>query len=371
MEQNGADHEGIWGFLAKDIEKCVQKCASAKCFYCGEKSATITCKRRSCKRNFHSICGFQHNCLFQFSEQFDSYCHTHHGIKDKSIEGHDKCMICWELMGDYHPITSIPSCCRSGWFHAICIRKAAIFSGYMFSCPLCGHRKDEFLAAVRNRGIYVPMRDAAWELSQNAYGSLLFQYRSCDAKKCFCPNGRDFAVKRSRSKWFLLKCIYCGSKGIHFGCSSHDLQDEFKCTECTSAHSQAPLSQESELIESQKQTYGMSETPTTTNECVTDIVDLTVDENSNESELQPIINASDGPSKSASAVQYSKISSSIEDSVLVGGDAYPLVSVVDHSDNIFKERTIILANDVPPPGTQFQDDHRKLSRDRINLLLFR
>lgn len=359
MEQNGADNQGILGFLEQDIRKCAQRCASTKCFYCHQKSASIMCKRKSCKRSFHLICGVRNQCLFQFSNKFNSYCHQHHGIDDGHIDAHDDCMICWEPMGDYNPIESIPSCCSMGWIHASCVRKAAVSAGYLFHCPMCGSKEsnNDFCAAVRKRGIFVPERDASWELSQNAYASLLFVYDSCDAKQCFCPNGRNFNIKRRRSKWFLMKCIYCGSKGIHFGCSPRDLK-KYKCAECTRTRSQSLLNAETQSIQTE---CAASEPSAKT----TEIVDLTIDENPNEPKQQ-------SATKQSSSVQIMETTSCSEnDTPVVAPNMDALISVPEFGDNIFKRRSIVLARDMPPPDTQYIEDLDKLSNDRLRLLLFR
>lgn len=387
MEQNGADNSGIWGFLEKDIKKCAKNCASTKCVYCNQNSASIQCKYKSCKKKFHLVCGVQNGCLFQFTDAFSSYCNQHHGIKDEQVDQHDKCMICWDPMGTYNPITSIPSCCNQGWFHANCMRKSTIQAGYLFSCPMCGVKNDEYSDMIRKRGIYLPDRDATWELTQNAYNSLLFQYASCDAKTCFSPSGRNFIIKRRRSKWFLLRCIYCGSKGVHFACSPHDMK-EYKCHECTVARSQMTSTQ-SQPTESQ-----MSQRADGTTTKATTFVDLKLDENSNnfvaptakrslsepteetppkvekllmDFKPQPVDNFRGETSKDC--IQSTEISSSTENKPLMEGNLDALVSVTEYSDNTFKERTILLARDQPPAGTQFVEDQKKLSMDRLNLLL--
>lgn len=393
MEQNGADHEGIWGFMERDIRKCADKCASTKCVYCDCASASIQCKHKSCKKTFHLTCGVQNGCLFQFTDAFSSYCGQHHRsiIKDKQVKGHDKCMICWELMGDYNPITSIPSCCNQGWFHANCIRKSAIEAGYLFHCPMCGNQNDAYLVMIRKRGIYVPERDATWELTKNAFDSLLFVYTSCDAKTCHCPNGRKFTIKRKRSKWHLLKCIYCGSKGIHFGCSPHDLQ-KYKCHECTVARSQSQSTQVSQPSQSH-QPHGANQTSSK----ATEVADLVLVENSNNSEepskarspspnslpssvlieatpketANSVNNLCSDASKPQNNIQSMEITSSTGIDPPVVGNRDALVSVAEFSANPLKERAIILAQDQPPPGTQYVDDLIQLSKDRLDLLLLR
>lgn len=73
-----------------------------------------------------------------------------------------------------------------------------------------------------------------WELEKSAFTSLLFVYKHCDAIECLCPVGRDYSSDRRRNEWFLLKCTYCGEKGIHRGCRETETQEEnqFVCENC-------------------------------------------------------------------------------------------------------------------------------------------
>lgn len=216
LAQNGKDEDGILGFLVSDIRKCVKDCISKKCCYCGKNGASIECGRPSCKRNFHLICGKENDCLFEFVDAFASYCHEHHHLNDNNLQYILTCFcfICHAPMGKYNPVKWIPACCNCGWFHDDCMREYALSAGYLFVCPLCGLSKEEYIQSIRKRGIFLPDRDAAWELEPNAYES--FQVTlSCNARPCLCPDGPEHTVKRSNSKWFLLKCISCGSSAVH------------------------------------------------------------------------------------------------------------------------------------------------------------
>lgn len=162
MERNGADYEGISGFLEEDIRQCALRCASTECSYCGRDSASIKCRHKSCKRAFHLVCGTQNECLFQFDDSRKSFCHEHHGINDGQIEGYDDCMLCWDPLGDYSPTQAISTkqCCNGGWIHLRCMQKTAIKAEHPLNCPLCGHYKEEFLAMIRERGVFVPDQEA-------------------------------------------------------------------------------------------------------------------------------------------------------------------------------------------------------------------
>lgn len=231
MRQNGEDNEGVLGFLRKDIEACVRLCSTKKCYYCDEKDATIECAKKSCMRNFHLICGVKNNCLFEFLDTYASYCHDHYSIKDDDPKDPSMCFICHEELGAYNPLEWIPSCCRNGWFHADCMRRSALSAGYLFKCPLCGYLKEEYIRRIRMRGVFVPDRDASWELEPNAYDTLRISH-SCGAEHCSCPFGAAHQNKDPSNEWHLLKCIYCGSNAVHIHCYGLS-STEFKCPDCT------------------------------------------------------------------------------------------------------------------------------------------
>ncbi|XP_055321593.1 PHD finger protein 7-like [Sitodiplosis mosellana] len=232
--QRGEDNEGIDGFLVTDIRDFVKLHKKTKCYYCKKKCATVRCKNKKCPRYFHVKCGTENNCLFQFGG--DSYCHCHVDIKEKNTIHGDywSCQICKEPMGPYNPITSIPSCCNQGFFHRTCIQKHARAAGYLTKCPCCGNGFDtdnnEYRQFLAQRGIFCPDKDADWELSQDAYHSLLYVHNQCDARNCLCPNGRKHSA---RGEWRLHKCRYCGEKGIHNGCRPTDTNNDFICNDCS------------------------------------------------------------------------------------------------------------------------------------------
>lgn len=160
--QNGNDDEGIDGFLTTDIHYTVKAHTKMKCSYCTKKGASVRCCIQGCEKRFHVICGVKRKCLNQFGDQFDSYCHQHVNIKEKyEIHGSSwHCQICNESMGDYDPITSIPSCCDQGYYHKRCIQEYAISAGYLTKCPSCGNDADGYRKFLRSRGIFCPDKDA-------------------------------------------------------------------------------------------------------------------------------------------------------------------------------------------------------------------
>lgn len=136
-----------------------------RCFYCKKPNATVQCKHEDtkCKRYFHVVCGMQYKCLFEFEGVFNSYCHEHVEITEEypihSNWWH--CQICTEEMGNYHPITSIPSCCNQGYYHKFCMQQHALSAGSVTKCPSCGKDAEKYQKYLRMRGIYCPEKDAS------------------------------------------------------------------------------------------------------------------------------------------------------------------------------------------------------------------
>ncbi|XP_064089997.1 uncharacterized protein LOC135204004 [Macrobrachium nipponense] len=268
LAQNGEEEEGILGFLIPDIQReiargknyiwkkgiddddgqiqtiaevlphqlgarcvknnlpCIDVLSFQSCAYCGKKGATIGCSEKKCRRSYHYACGLNHNCLYRFSGDFRSYCQKHRTYQQGIAIGQKvECPICMdELIADPKKAVWSP-CCNRKWFHKICIQQLAVSAGYFFKCPLCND-KEVFVEEMQNFGIYVPEKDASWELEPNAYIELERPVR-CDAPKCFCPDGR----KRDDigTRWEILLCSLCGASGIHITCGKL----RFTCTEWT------------------------------------------------------------------------------------------------------------------------------------------
>lgn len=230
LQQNGEDDEGLLGFLIKDIKKCVSGLKKNICYICSKPYANIECAQSKCLRKFHTHCGLN-RCLNTFSGKFNSFCGKHHHIPSK--DGHKKnesCLICYDLMNDFNPVTSIqPVCCKSGWMHRKCLAHYAKNSGYFCKCPLCNN-DDKFRGFIVNRGIFIPDRDAAWELEPNAYSELLERPRTCQAANCSAHH-RDLRNIRNKMK----ACTACGSYIAHIKCwianSPHTVKN-FICDTC-------------------------------------------------------------------------------------------------------------------------------------------
>ncbi|KAL9923845.1 pineapple eye protein-like [Glossina fuscipes fuscipes] len=255
--QNGNDASGILGFLFRDIRREIADATKRICKYCSKSSATIGCK--ICKEYFHITCGHLNECLFQFVGEFNSYCHACLPLNDyqqqlmnsKCSGDHAVCFICTKRMYNYHPKNWIyAECCKNGFVHNLCMQKYALSAGYYLKCIWC--KSGEFRDAVKLQGIFVPDRDAKWELEPNAYRDLHCGYNRCDMTKCNCPRGREYVEYIEGRKWFLTLCKLCGSFGAHnptcipgFENSKEKVED-FKCDRCLTIEHSLCLSPKTE-----------------------------------------------------------------------------------------------------------------------------
>lgn len=88
--------------------------------------------------------------------------------------------------------------------------------------------RKEYIRYLAHRGIFIPKRMAKWELEPNAYVELRDSGRvACHANKCLCEKGPDFSQKTGT--WEIIKCITCGGRGIHTGCTELQEGDAFIC----------------------------------------------------------------------------------------------------------------------------------------------
>lgn len=150
---------------------------SQVCYYCKKPGATIGCCIETCKISFHLPCASKQECLFEFVGSYKSFCHKHHGVQpiDTAHAPDDSCSICLDKMGNYHPVRSVrsPCCNQNSWYHKRCLLQMAQTSGYFFRCPLCNN-SDVFRNALVMKGVFIPDRDASWELEPNAFSEVHF-----------------------------------------------------------------------------------------------------------------------------------------------------------------------------------------------------
>ncbi|CAH1642747.1 unnamed protein product [Spodoptera littoralis] len=271
--QRGRDVDGLFGFLYEDIIKEIQRAKKHKCSYCNRPGANLGCSVSQCKKQFHLPCGRERNAVSMFYGNYKSFCQAHapkqnitpaimenaklrmkidnrnkkkisnfKDLKELSIcngeEGPESefqsvCVICYEAVDGYPTINTFwpPCCARDAWFHRSCLQRMALSAGmHYLKCPLCND-KDNFYQAVVTQGYYVPDRDAAWELEQNAFSEIYEREVPCSAADCKCPMGRSHDA--DNGAWSMKLCLLCGSSGVHGACSP--APPPHVCTDCTPA----------------------------------------------------------------------------------------------------------------------------------------
>ncbi|XP_055496646.1 G2/M phase-specific E3 ubiquitin-protein ligase isoform X2 [Leucoraja erinacea] len=237
LYQRGEENEGIYGFLAHDIKKEISRASRMKCRVCKINGASIGCAIRRCQKSFHFPCGVENQCIFQFTGQFESYCSQHKPVQKvpravRRSGGSFTCAVCLDSIDPCPSYDVLKSpCCKNTWFHRQCLQHQALSAGmFFFRCTICNN-KDEFQKEMLRLGIHIPERDASWELEENAFQELLQRHHRCDARRCFCKDGREYA--ETEGKWTIILCKYCGSSGTHLACSlmASSLED-WECLEC-------------------------------------------------------------------------------------------------------------------------------------------
>ncbi|XP_036323650.1 uncharacterized protein LOC118737322 [Rhagoletis pomonella] len=215
LPQRGKDCSGINGFLLRDIRKEINAATKRMCCYCGRTSASIQCFK--CRDYFHILCGRKNRCLFTFHSDFRSYCDDcipKTDLRPAKLKSRpssfERCSICREQMGLYDEVLFIfGKCCNKGYAHNMCVQKYALAAGYYLRCLWC--RSEEFRQTVRLQGVFVPDRDARWEVQKGTYTDLHRGHNTCNMEPCLCPKGRDY----NGGKWSLILCSLCGSVGAH------------------------------------------------------------------------------------------------------------------------------------------------------------
>ncbi|XP_026325606.1 uncharacterized protein LOC113234487 [Hyposmocoma kahamanoa] len=272
--QKGKDEEGLFGFLYDDILAEIERSKKHRCSYCSKGGATLGCAVSQCRKQFHLPCGRERNAMSLFYGNYKSYCRDHapkqkipdhimapaklrmklskklaknknlaslKELKDvDSTEGDGRptesvCVICYEEVDGFPTLQTFwpPCCARDAWFHRTCLQRMALSAGmHYLKCPLCND-KDNFYKAVVEQGYYIPDRDAAWELEQNAFAEIYERPLSCNADDCLCPKGRDY--DSDFGMWDMKICILCGTTGVHAHCMPTSCCTRFVCDTCTPA----------------------------------------------------------------------------------------------------------------------------------------
>ena len=90
-------------------------------------------------------------------------------------------------------------------------------------CPLCNSR-EAFQQEMLRCGIYIPDKDAEWELEEGAFQvglnkkmwcegtlqDLYTRHSTCDAPSCTCPHGRGH--QEAETEWELVLCELCAAQ---------------------------------------------------------------------------------------------------------------------------------------------------------------
>ncbi|XP_017871042.1 PREDICTED: G2/M phase-specific E3 ubiquitin-protein ligase [Drosophila arizonae] len=240
LPQRGGDSSGILGFLLRDIRQEAVAAQKRKCAFCREKGASVICFK--CRIVFHMICGLENRCVYQFCDDFRSYCENCAPMDDYKRQlvadppKSAQCDICFRPISPFllHNVT-YGDCCRKGFAHRTCMRRYALASGYYLRCLWC--RSKTFHDNIRLQSVFVPDRDATWERQPNAYSELHNRRMRCEQAICLCPKGRDF----NRNTWIIQPCILCAAVGTHYKCyvgtmrlsrASANEPNNFKCNMC-------------------------------------------------------------------------------------------------------------------------------------------
>ncbi|CAD6993463.1 uncharacterized protein LOC101450854 [Ceratitis capitata] len=243
LPQKGKDFSGINGFLLRDIRKEINAASKRTCCYCARSNASIQCFK--CHDYFHLCCGRSNRCLFTFTGDFRSYCDDcvprqdlRPGGLKKRPSSFERCSICRDQMGLYDEVIFVfGKCCNKGYAHNVCVQKYALAAGYYLRCLWC--RSKDFRDTVPLHGVFVPDRDACWEMQKGTYTDLHRGHSTCDMDVCLCPKGRDY----NTGKWSVILCSLCGSVGAHNPkCllgneNAKELVTTFKCATCARTES--------------------------------------------------------------------------------------------------------------------------------------
>ncbi|MBN3277309.1 G2E3 ligase, partial [Polyodon spathula] len=237
--QRGEENEGIYGFLVEDIQKEINRSSRlSNTLDTGESSASVSTEivvSESILYVIVLICIGKNRFLLMRSLN-GSFCWIHRPVQRATVSsrlsGQYSCTICLDFIEPAlsYSVLKCP-CCNSSWFHRDCVQHQAYSAGmFFFRCTICNN-KDMFQQEMLRMGIYIPEKDASWELEENAYSELLQSYQHCDVRHCFCRKGREYS--QPNSKWEIVRCQYCGSRGTHRSCSSlKRFQENWVCSEC-------------------------------------------------------------------------------------------------------------------------------------------
>ncbi|XP_028846785.1 G2/M phase-specific E3 ubiquitin-protein ligase [Denticeps clupeoides] len=239
--QRGEEDEGVYGFLVEDIQKEIRRSSRLKCCGCRKSGASVGCSVKSCRKMVHMPCGLEMRFIFQFSGLFPSFCAEHQPTQTVSVSPSPP-LTCSVCLDPIQPVLSfsVLKCpaCYSSWFHRDCVQAQAHSAArFFFKCTICNNQ-EQFQEEMIRMGVYIPERDASWELEENAYEDLLQVYQHCDAVVCQSHRGRKHSAQSGNFQ--IIRCVLCGSHGTHRKCSSLNVaENNWVCWDCKSAVEQS------------------------------------------------------------------------------------------------------------------------------------
>ncbi|NWZ88061.1 PHF7 protein, partial [Poecile atricapillus] len=226
---------GLLGFLPQDIQLAVRRAAQKHCCVCGQSGATIMCCSEGCDRWFHLPCAKEGDCVTQYIAPYRFYCPEHRPVQIVQVtpELGTECPICMEPVEDRKTFkTMVCPVCKRAWFHRDCLQGQALCAGLLsFRCPICRNH-EAFLVEMFVMGIRIPVRlvQPTWE-DNNAFADLGERHRSCSARECLYPGGREEAEEEG--PWELLLCSSCAAEGTHRRCSGLTVRiTHWECDSC-------------------------------------------------------------------------------------------------------------------------------------------
>lgn len=233
LGQAGAEGEGLRGFLPGDIIREAKRGARLKCVFCRKKGATVGCAEPKCKKSYHLSCGNTHKALFQFYDQFKSYCREHRPaqrMQRKGGKGEAVCVVCNLHLPRKTSLSTLIAPCCSTFLHKDCIQGKAL-GGSGRECPNCGDG-EQWLAEVRRMGVYVPEPSTAPNMDEMVGRSRQKFEEECTAKICFCDQ-EGSRGHGDQGRWRLVGCQLCGGSPIHVACGGlEDSRVSWHCYAC-------------------------------------------------------------------------------------------------------------------------------------------
>ena len=237
--QLGADNEGLFGFYGDEVKKQISLAKKRKCKYCSKPGATAKCSKKYCGVYMHFPCGQANGATFQFYGKMLAYCQFHR-IKQKTehcpTPPDSDCVICYEKvetkLEDFKKLRA-PCCGRH--LHKDCVQRFAMSSGTQhFKCPNCNNQA-EISKEFSKMGIYLPYKDAEWELPDQSdfynFQDMYIQTKRCCLKDCQCKDGRDF--NDVDGDFEIVLCDLCGTNGVHMKCGNINEETlDYICADC-------------------------------------------------------------------------------------------------------------------------------------------